>query len=264
MTKLAQRLKSHRFAILAFSAVLLGILAGILIGWPGKARHFDSGQNAQTIEPVIKSRTLAVRVLGTERTSLGDNSMLSIKLQNTSGRDIKAYTIASGKAWVTRNYFLGDQLFAAGAVENQIIPLSSRGSQDIAFVPGKEFTITAVFFADGTGDGDSVFVSRLSEKYAGMRDQAHRILPCLRGLASTFGPNQESALEECEAETLRLPLKSNGRSTDYEDGLESAQRELLEQLNDIKEKVRSNNLSDAANKKEKITKIFQDLTRPSE
>ena len=264
MAKLTQRLKTHRFAVLALSAALLGILAGVLIGWPGKARHFDSDQNGQTIEPIIKSKTLAVRVLGSERTSLGDNSIWFVKLQNTSGRDIKAYTIASGKTWVTKNYFLGEQSLASGAVENQIIPLSSGPSHDISLGTGKEFTITAVFFADGTGDGDSRFVFMLSEKYAGMRDQANRILPCLRGLASTFGPNQESALEECEAETLRLPLKSNGRSADYEDGLESAQRELLNQLNDIKEKIRSNNLSDAANKKDKITKIFQDLARPSQ
>jgi hypothetical protein len=162
---------------------------------------------------------------------------------------------------MTRNYFLGEESFAPGAIENQFVPLSSDTSQDlkIKFASGNELTIAAVLFADGKGDGAPLDVSRLTEKYAGMRDQAARILPCLRGLSLSPGAKHEVALAACEDEALRLPLKMDGRSSDYGSGLEDVQQGVLNQLKEIKERIRATQPNEAAAKQEKVTRILQRL-----
>lgn len=120
---------------------------------------------------------------------------------------------------------------------------------------GPQFTVTAAYFADGTGDGVSLYVSRIADQHAGIRDQASRILPCLRGLSSA----SEQRLATCEAEALRLPVKMDGKSSDYEGGLEDARREILSQLNYIKEKTRTALLTEAVEKQAKVTRLFQGL-----
>lgn len=241
-------IKTHRFATLAFVMVLFGILAGVVVTWTSKAQK----QGREVISPRVISRTGSIRVVSIERTSLGDNPVMAIKLQNTTHKDIKAYTIASGKSWVTKNYFFTEQSFAAGTTVDQIIPLSS--AQDFKIpLNGPELSVTAVFFADTTSDGDSLYVSRLTDLHDGIRDQASRILPCLRGASPTT---------DCDAQALNLPLKQEGKSSDYEDGLEQARREILSQLSEVKEKTRTANLTEAVDKQEKVTKLFQGLAGP--
>lgn len=258
MSNLTQRMQAHRFKMLAISMLLLGVLAGIGLGL---SRNHT--RPVQTLEPKITSKASALRIVGITRTSLGNHSVLVVKLQNISDKDIKAYTVASGKAWVTKHYFFEEQSIAPNAIENQLIPLSSDASQDpkLTFENGKELTIAAAFFADGTGQGDPVFVARFTDQHAGMRDQANRILPCLQGLSSSLVAQGESAVATCEAEALRLPTRSNGRSVDYEKGLETTRAVVLSQLKDLKDGMRSNNLSEVLNKEDKVTKVFQALAQ---
>ncbi|MBC8028633.1 MAG: hypothetical protein H7Z16_00850 [Pyrinomonadaceae bacterium] len=262
MSKLTQRLKTHRFATLAFSMALLGILAGAMLNWSGKANNSYERHRQETIPVRITSQTSAVRVVSIERVPLGTQSMLAVKLQNTSGKEIKAYTIASGKTWVTTSYFLDEESFAPGAIIIKHIPLPSDAPQDFnLLLNGTEFSVTAVYFADSTGDGVSRYVSALADQHDGIRDQANRILPCLRGLSSTVG--QELAVAACEGEALRLPVKMDGKSSDYEGGLENAKREVLRHLKDIKEKVQAVHLTEALGRQEKITRILQRLAETS-
>jgi hypothetical protein len=262
MSKLTQRLKTHRFAMLAFSVSLLGIMAGAAVDWSGKANNSYERHTQETIPVRITSQTSAVRVVSIEREPLGSDSILAVKLQNTSEKDIKAYTIASGKSWVTTSYFLDEESFAHGAIVIKIIPLPSDSSQDLKVpISGKELSITAVYFEDGTGDGVSRYVSALADQYDGTRDQASRILSCLSGLSST--PGQEWAVAACEAEALRLPVKMEGKSSDYEGGLENTKREVLRQLKDIKEKAQAFHLTEAADRQKKITRILQRLANTS-
>lgn len=241
--------------MLAFSAALFGVLAGVVFGWPGKAKD-NSLQIPPTIEPTIVSKTSAIAVLQAELTTLGSNQLLTVKLQNVSGRDIKAFSIANGKSWMTRNYMLTDESFVAGATHNQIIPVTADGIQGLKS-NGKNFTIAAVYFADGKGDGLPVYVSRLADQWAGIRDQASRILPCLSGL-SRRTPSQRSQ-SACESEALNLPVKADGMSSDYEGGLENAKREVLSQLKVAREEAKANRFVEAAAKEEKLTRRFQEL-----
>jgi len=47
---------------------------------------------------------------------------------NISPKTIKAYSIGSGKGWVTKSYYFSETAFAPNATEIQIIPLDSTTS----------------------------------------------------------------------------------------------------------------------------------------
>jgi hypothetical protein len=201
-----------------------------------------------------------VQVLASEKTILGNSSVLVIRLKNVSGKDIKALTISIDKTWVTRSFFLGEEAIAPNSIEDQRIPLSADATQDlnIGSARGREIAIAAVFFANGTGDGDPRYVQMLANQHAGIRDQAKRVLSKLRRLSD--GPAQEQVLADLEAEALALPIKGNGLvSPDYEDGLENARRTLLTRLGEIKEQRRSNRLDEALAKQEKLRRVFESL-----
>lgn len=252
MFKLTQLFKTRRFLTLALSVALLGILVGVVFGWSGKAQK----KRQEGTSPKVTSTISAIRVVSAEVTSVGSSNVLAVKLQNTSNQDIKAYTLASGKALVTRNYFLTEESFAAGSTINQLIPIASDANYKVT-MNGKEVTVAAVFFADGTGDGVSVHVASMADLYAGTRDQAKRILPCLLKLSLT-----PQSLSACEAEARNLPVKMDGKSSDYETGLEFAKDGILRNLHAIKEETGAN-LQEAIEKQEKVTQIFRELTGTS-
>lgn len=253
MLKILLEIRNRRFTTLAVTMIVFGVVTGVALNWPSKAKSYLKAQ----AQPKVTSKTPAVRLVETSRTNLGNDSVLVVKLQNISSEEIRAYTIASGKAWVTKHYFFQEKAIAPNAIDTQIIPLSS-GTHKGAFESGKEVSVAAVFFGNGTGDGDSLYVSMLSDEHAGIRDQANHMLPCLQKLSST-STLEESTITACEAEARELPIKNTGRSADYEKGLAGAQREVLSQLNDVKEAIRSNSFSDAQNRKNKVTRIFQTL-----
>jgi hypothetical protein len=247
MSKLTQSLKTRRFTGLAFSVAVLGILAGVV--WTSRA------QKQKTPSPTVTSRISAIQVVSTEPTSIGTSKVLVVKLQNTSEKEIKAYTITSGRATMTSNFFLTEETFFPGATIERLIPIASDANYQIP-MDGKEVTVAAVYFADGTGDGLSVYVSSMADVYAGTRDQAKRILPCLQNLALTV-----ESLEACQAEAGNLPVKENGKSSDYETGLELARDSVLRNLDAIKETT--GNISEATNKQQKLTRIFKDVADDS-
>lgn len=250
------RFKTYRFAVIAVSVTLLGILFGAVMGRSGSTGFF-SRTVAQKDQLRATNKTSAIRVVGMQQKRIGNNDVLFVSVQNISGQNIKAYTIARGKAWVTKSYLLGEESFAPNTIDEQIIPLNAGA---FSATDEKEFSVTAVLFEDGKGDGNAIFLARLSETYLGMRDQATRLLPCLEQLASSS--EQELVLSACEAEAVRMPVNGTGRSSDYENGLQNVQQDFLAQLTDIRDNVHSKNFAEAASKKEKVTRIMKGLASP--
>ena len=253
MITVPQRLKTLRFAVSVIVVVLLGVAVGTLIGTSGKV---PDSLTAQEGLPLVTSATSAIRVVGLERTAIGSSSILNVSLQNTSRKTIKAYSVGSGKAWVTTRYYASETAFPPDAIKIDIIPLDSgtfRGTS-------REFTVTGVIFEDGTTDGQAIPVLRLREHWVGFRDYASRLLPCLRRLPSTFTPQNESTLADCETEAAKL--SAQGRSSDYEDGFQNAHSETSTQLSEMKSKIRSGDFSSAAKQKDKTIKILESFQHP--
>ena len=247
MVRIPQRLKTRRFAVLLTIVLLLGVTVGSVIG-TSKLPWLVKAQDGL---PLVASATPAIRVVALQPTTIGNSRILEVSLQNTSSKTIKAYSIRSGKGWVTRFYYFSDTAFLPNAVETQIIPLDNASFR----AASREFTVAAVIFEDGSIDGEAMSGYRLSENWAGFRDYASHLLPCLRQLPSTLAAENEAALVNCETEAPKWSAK--GRSADYEAGFQHAQRESLTKLSEIKSGVRSGNFSDAAKQRDKIVKIFE-------
>ena len=135
-------LRAHQFVRIVLCVAVFGVLVGVVFGLQREAR----------VEPSLPSRepriisTPAIRVFSAERRSLGNASVLAVKLQNTSSKDIKAYSISSGKTWMTISYFLTNDSFAAGTVIDQFIPLPPDSDFKIP-LNGKQFIVAAAYFA---------------------------------------------------------------------------------------------------------------------
>lgn len=252
MTSFPQRFKTQRFAVSLTVVVLLGVGVGVLKGISGKKPLLVTAQDGL---PSVTSETSAVRVVALQQISLGSSPVLSIGLQNISPKTIKAYSVGSGKAWVTRNYYFSETGFPPNAIDTQIIPLESAGFSG----PNREFTVTGVVFEDGTTEGQAISVFRLKENWVGFRDYASRLLPCLRKLPSAFAAQDESALVNCQTEANKW--SPQGRSSDYEDGFQNAKRESSAQLSEIKSKIRSGDFSNAAKQRDKTVKVLETFQR---
>jgi hypothetical protein len=253
MTSFPQRFKTLRFAVSVTIVVLLGVAVGVFIATPGKVPVSTTAQDGL---PLVTSATSAIRVVALQRTTIGASLMLNVSLQNVSPKTIKAYSVGSGKGWVTRNYYSSEIAFPPNAIETQIIPLQGANSAG----PHREFTVTGVLFEDGTTDGQAISVFRLKENWVGFRDYASRILPCLRKLPRTLAAEDETALANCETEASNWSVK--GRSSDYEDGFHNAQHESLTQLNEIKSKIRLGDFSNAAKQRDHTIKLLETFQRP--
>lgn len=253
MTRFPQRFKTQRFAVLLTVVVLLGVAVGVLKGISGKVPLLVTAQDGL---PLVSSETSAIRVVALERISLGNSPVVSVGLQNVSSKTIKAYSVGSGKSWVTTNYYFSETAFPPNSVETQIIALESASFK----AANREFTVTGVVFEDGTTDGQAISVFRLKENWVGFRDYASRLLPCLRKLPPAFVSQDETALVNCETEANKWSAK--GRSSDYEDGFQHAQRESSTQLSEIKTKIRSGDFSNAAKQRDKTVKVLETFQHP--
>src|SRR5437764_13414859 len=193
MIKFPQRLRTRRFAVLATVVLLLGVVVGTVIGTSG---ILHTPVTAQDGLPLVTSATAAIRVVALERTTIGNSPILNVYLQNISPKIIKAYSLGSGKGWVTRSYYFSETAFVPNSIQTQIIPLDSTSFR----AASQEFTITGVVFEDGSTDGQATSVFRLREQWLGLSDYTSHLLPCLRQLPSTLAAQDEAALLNCETE----------------------------------------------------------------
>lgn len=243
MVKLVSAVRAHRYITALFVVIALGIVTGVTVGLTRRTK-------SQSNIPTVVSRTSAVQVVGINPMTIGTASVISVKLHNVSGKDIKMLTVSVGKTWSTRNYFLGEESFAAGSTVEDLISLgeNARG----------ELVIAAVMFSDGTTDGEPRHARLLVDKRAGIRDQVKRVLPKLRGLSNA----SQQAFADVESEILNLPTKANV-SADHNEGLEITRTALLKRMKDIKEQRLANKLADAKAKEEKLLSLFESLASPS-
>lgn len=195
MLRFPQRVRTRRFAVSLTVVLLLGVVVGTVIGTSGRAPIPATAQDGL---PLVTSATSAIRVVALQRTTIGNSPILNVSLQNISPKTIKAYSIGSGKAWVTKSYYFSQTAFAPNAVETEIIPLDGTTFR----AASRDFTVTGVVFEDGSTDGQAISVFRLRENWVGLRDYMSQLLPCLSQLPSTFAAQDEVSLVHCESEAV--------------------------------------------------------------
>lgn len=221
MTKFLSLFHSSHILTISLAAICLGISIG-LIFWSASAEYI------QETDPIITNQTNSLRVLSAKRKEVNGNSFITIKLQNVSSKNIKAYTIVRDKnSWMTEDS-LNIPLFTINELKEVTLPFD---------VKKQNLVIAAVYFEDGIGEGDPRFVEMIKSKHAGMRDQARRILPQIRKLLA-LNTDSEKTLSEFETEVLQLPINGNENSSspDYESGLNFVKEKLTKTIQSLKTK----------------------------
>jgi hypothetical protein len=144
MTRILSSIRTHRYLTAALSLSLLGVLFGVAVASrKGRMRQ-------QRGNPIVTTKTYAVKVLGIDRQAVGANTLLILNLKNVSTKDIKALTLSAGNKWVTKNFLFSEESFGRGSTFRDVIPLSSN-TDNLAnsFSDSPEFTVAAVLFSDG-------------------------------------------------------------------------------------------------------------------
>lgn len=256
MTRLFSILKGKRFLALIAAFVCLGVLSGVLV-WARNARRI------QKVQPSVTSATSAIRVVESEMVTLGALSILYIKLQNVSKKDIDGYIVRNGSAWITRNYYLSDERFAPGQTVDLQLPISDNlpEAKGTFGDPQRQTLVSAVVFSDGMTDGESRSVKMLSDERAGSRDQADRVLPELRACLLA-GVSEGRAFQDLETRVAALPEKEPERlAVDYDNGLANVKRLLEKRIKDIKEQSQSSRRADAAKTQQGLTRVLERLAQ---
>jgi hypothetical protein len=249
---------AHKYFRLLIPVLLFGVLTGAVLGLSRRAKRRPQGP--QSLPVSLTSKTPTVRVLDSHVVPIGSSSLLTVKLQNVSTKDIKAITLSAGNKWIVQSFVLSDDSLRPGSDTGVSLELTfgSPGDNDVTAQP---YTIAAVLFADGTGDGDVRHVKMLCDNYAGMRAQAARVLQQLGRLSTNT--IEDPALTDLENRARALPTSEESASQDYQDGLREARSWLLRQLDEIKDRKKSNLLDAADKKQEKVKRVFQSLTHGS-
>lgn len=184
---------------------------------------------SQDTTPRIVNKTSALQVVGAEISSVRPVPTMELILSNTSNMNIRAYTISMGHSWITRDYAFSTEFLRPGEVREQEIPIGS--------IEGGEIVISAVYFEDGTGDGDPRYVNMLRGRSSAFRDQTRRIIPRLNRLLNSGQLITEDALVTLESEISRLPRgdENLAHSPDYQSGLDLFRETLANRVRALRD-----------------------------
>jgi hypothetical protein len=125
-----------------------------------------------------------------------------------------------------------------------------------------ELIISAVYFDDHTGEGDSARVEMIRRRYKGAKEQIKLVLPILRS-ALNSSEDAESVLLSLESQASRLPSETEKTKhlPDYREGRDLVKQELDEHIQNLRSKKSSPDCDLKAELKELIAFYEQFLMK---
>jgi hypothetical protein len=177
-------LNLSKFKLLLIGCICLGLVFGIVV--------WASGKKMST------SQALKIRVLSqTENVSITElqpreEGFLRLKITNESQQNILAYTLSlGGNSEITFFTFS----LVPGDSRNERITISNLEElpDDTS---ARVVALTAVYFADGTAEGDPMRSSRLQNWMLGIQEQAERSLAALYASSSSTESNADRLIQK--------------------------------------------------------------------
>ena|SRR5437870_10896308 len=256
MLTLTRIIKNHRYISSVIAFALFGILTGATVGVSRRAMRKGSQQPQRTpLNMVVNNKTQALQFVESEKVTMGSISSANVKLYNASNKPIKVVTLSAGRAGIVDDRMLSDETIAAGSTVTEAMPLvdeSQFGST------GPVLTIHAVLFSDGTAEGEDQTVQVLKDEWAGVREQAKRVIKQLQDASNTA--DRGAALSKLQADATALGTTSKGSpSKHYDDGMKKAKDRLVRALNEITQQRQSNLAKTADAQLERLIKVYQSL-----
>ena len=229
----------------------IGIALGIAV-WASARVLVTDITTPQGFEPSIVNKTKALQIISTRKIERDQNYVLRVTLKNVSAKNIVSYTYLAGQAGITNSFALSENLFAAGETSEEDVPYESLAVTALSGHEG-DLVFEGVLFEGGTGDGEPKFVKQMSDEYAGLREQAGRIVPLLRRAQQDLGDtDNDRTLSDLELEISQLPVeeKTFSQSLDNKLGRSTANRQFASRVKKLRENT---NNTFGPNRKTEIT-----------
>ena len=117
---------------------------------------------------------------------------LTLKITNNSQQSVLAYMLSLGRS--NQITFFSFSLAPAESRTEQISISNLEGLPDDT--SAREVTLSAVYLADGTTEGNPIHSSRLRNRMLGIREQAERALAALDASSSSTESNSDRLIQK--------------------------------------------------------------------
>ena len=146
----------------------------------------------QELQVRVQNKTSALKIVSGRKVGEGDVAAFEVQLMNQSDKMILAYTFSSGESGVTS---FGLSL-APGDYKTERIPFGNlEPSVDNSV---SDLRLSAVYFEDGSSEGENIDVVRLTNRMIGIREQAEVGLQAMRKAASSGESDPERLMKTIE------------------------------------------------------------------
>jgi hypothetical protein len=142
-----------------------------------------------------------------------------------------------GSVSITTQIGFDGEPFAPNQVRVEKIPLSNLiGAAENNPRRAGEIVLSAVFSADGTGEGEPQQVAKIKNKYLGMKDEVKLVIPLLRSALSSTEADSERLLLMLEDQVSQLPTgeQDDKLSHDYRSGRSFVKDGLKSNLKNVR------------------------------
>ncbi len=209
---------------------LFGTIAACLLIVGAIIPSLSKSHSLQSSKPQIENKTQQFQAVSLELNADGDAYELVLK--NNYMKPINAYTIGIGPtSRVDVDLTLADRVIASGETTKETIPVSKLQAPNNPNQLSPNITILAVMFSDKTGDGDTKAIQRVKDRHLGAKIQLQRANAVLDAALATSGSITPDTLASIRAQISSLSVEpSQGQSPMVKSGLQSAQRQVLSEL----------------------------------
>jgi hypothetical protein len=172
------------FKQFVIGCICLGLVFGIVV-WASDKRMSES--QSVTVRVLNQTKNVSITELQPRETGF-----LTLKITNESQQGVLAYTLSLGRSNEITAFSFS---LAPGDSRNERITISN-----LEVLPydtsAREVTLAAVYFADGTTEGNGIHSSRLQNRMLGIREQAERSLVALYASSNSTESNVDRLVQK--------------------------------------------------------------------
>lgn len=246
LTKEFRMLKQIKFnAInLTLTAILTVFIIACIMTLPLVNRNAKGTTQPQQENIAVRNKTGALEVLE----SRVENSILKVKMKNVSNRNITTYEVSLGGGKSAQTELLyTNEVITPGEIFDEEYPVDEDLIRD-------GFTIAAVVFEDGMGNGDTKVIQQITDIRYGERLQYQRSLPLLEQAANTPDDQLSEKLDQLASQISIDEIPNANLSSYVKSGIQNAKNHLIQEFKTIKEEGRRKGNRKA---KEKLLELKQ-------
>lgn len=222
------------------------------------ASLLPSRQNARAViqdsELDVVSYASGVKVANAKLKNEGEMSMIETVLVNNSSQGIIALVFSCGEVSIVKHFVFREKMFEPGEAMTYAFPAQTEELVKTPKFNGKwRAVLSAVYYADHSGEGDNAILKSVKSRYEGYKQQLAQLMPILTLLNSSL---KELDAKNLATEIERKSILIDGKNIDdritpeYKAGAELALRDFHNKTGEL--------LSLGQSKEARSSKLYQD------